>query len=184
MLFRSVASVPLATPNQDATVGIIQVIPQGGPDSQQTADLVRELRSMEPHFKAAYGVDLAVTGVTAAQMNLFYGLAVIALDGMTFVDQYREDRLKDPRILDFITRVTARVDPELEGMGAAFRHAARVEIKTRDGRSFKREILNRRGSPENPLKPADVEYKFKHVAKSCLSAANIDKVMQIGRAHV
>ena len=55
-----VASVPLATPNQDATVGIIQVIPQGGPDSQQTADLVRELRSMEPHFKAAYGVDLAV----------------------------------------------------------------------------------------------------------------------------
>ena len=118
-------------------------------------------------------------GVTAAQMNLFYGLAVIALDGMAFVDQYREDRLKDPRILDFITRVTARVDPELEGMGAAFRHAARVEIKTRDGRSFKREILNRRGSPENPLKPADVEYKFKHVAKSCLSAANIDKVMQL-----
>ena len=53
-------------------------------------------------------------------------------DGMAFVDQYREDRLKDPRIFDFIKRVKARVDPEIEGMGAAFRHAARVAITTRD----------------------------------------------------
>ncbi|MCW5603399.1 MAG: MmgE/PrpD family protein [Burkholderiales bacterium] len=36
-------------------------------------------------------------GVTAAQMNLYYGLAVIALDGMAFVEEYREDRLRDPR---------------------------------------------------------------------------------------
>jgi 2-methylcitrate dehydratase PrpD len=118
-------------------------------------------------------------GVTAAQMNLYYGLAVTALDGMAFVDQYREDRLHDPRIFDFISRITARVDPELEAMGAAFRHAARVGITTRDGRAFTREILHRRGSPENPLKPEDVEYKFRHVARSCLTPANVDKVMQL-----
>ena len=118
-------------------------------------------------------------GVTAAQMNLFYGLAVIAYDGVAFVDQYREDRLRDPKILDFIKRITARVDPEIEGMGAAFRHAARLSITTRDGRTFTREILNRRGSPENPLKPEDIEYKFRHVVKSCLTPANIDKVMQL-----
>ena len=87
-------------------------------------------------------------GVTAAQMNLFYGLAVIAHDGVAFVDQYREDRLRDPKIFDFIKRITPRVDPEIEGMGAAFRHAARLSSPTRDGRTFKREILNRRGSPE------------------------------------
>ena len=118
-------------------------------------------------------------GVTAAQMNLFYGLAVIANDGVAFVDQYREDRLRDPKIFDFIKRITARVDPEIEGMGAAFRHAARLSITTRDGRTFTREILNRRGSPENPLKPEDIEYKFRHVVKSCLTPANIDKVMQL-----
>lgn len=65
-----VASVPLATPNLDATVGIVQVIPEGGPDSVETADLVHELRAMEPHFAEAYGVDLAVTGVTAAQIDV------------------------------------------------------------------------------------------------------------------
>ena len=118
-------------------------------------------------------------GVTAAQMNLYYGLAVIALDGMAFVDQYREDRLHDPQILDFIKRVRAHVDPEIEGMGAAFRHAARVTVKTRDGRTLKREILHRRGSPENPLKPADVEYKFRNVARACLSQPHTDRVMKL-----
>ncbi len=118
-------------------------------------------------------------GVTAAQMNLYYGLAVIALDGMAFVDQYREDRLHDPKILDFIKRISARVDPAIEGMGAAFRHAARVSVTTRDGRTLEREILHRRGSPENPLQPADVEYKFRHVARACLAPHNVDKVMQL-----
>jgi 2-methylcitrate dehydratase PrpD len=118
-------------------------------------------------------------GVTAAQMNLFYGLAVIALDGVAFTDQYREERLRDPRILDFIGRVTARVDPEIEGMGAAFRHAARVKVTTRDGRSLEKMPLHRRGSPEAPLEPGDIEYKFRHVVKSCLAPADIDRVVAL-----
>jgi 2-methylcitrate dehydratase PrpD len=121
-------------------------------------------------------------GVTAAQMNLYYGLAVIALDGMAFVDQYREDRLRDPKILDFIKRIRAHVDPEIEGMGAAFRHAARITVKTRDGRALKHEILHRRGSPENPLKPEDIEYKFRHVARSCLAPGQIERVIDLARS--
>ncbi len=121
-------------------------------------------------------------GVTAAQMNLYYGLAVIALDGMAFVDQYREDRLRDPKILDFIKRIRAHVDQEIEGMGAAFRHAARVAVKTRDGRTLKHEILHRRGSPENPLKPEDIEYKFRHVVRSCLAPGHIERVIEFTRS--
>jgi 2-methylcitrate dehydratase PrpD len=64
-------------------------------------------------------------------------------------------------------------------MGPAFRHAARLEIRTRDGRAFKREILHRRGSPENPLKPGDIEYKFRNVAKGCLAPRHIERVIEI-----
>ncbi|MBT2300759.1 MmgE/PrpD family protein [Variovorax paradoxus] len=123
--------------------------------------------------------DYKAQGVTAAQMNLFYGIAVIAYDGVAFVAQYGEDRLAEPRLLDFIGRVHAHVDDEIESMGAAFRHAARVQVTTRDGRSFSHEILNRRGSPENPMTPADVEYKFRNVVASCLSPAHIDRVIAL-----
>jgi 2-methylcitrate dehydratase PrpD len=64
-------------------------------------------------------------------------------------------------------------------MGAAYRHAARVKVTTRDGRTFKHEILNRRGSPENPLSHEDVVYKFRNVVESCLSAKNIDRTIAL-----
>lgn len=120
-------------------------------------------------------------GVTAAQMNLYYGLAVIALDGMAFTDQYREERLRDPRILEFIGRTSARVDPEIEAMGATFRHAARVKVTTRDGRIFEKLILHRRGSPEAPLQPQDIEYKFRHVARSCIPEDRMSRILELVR---
>jgi 2-methylcitrate dehydratase PrpD len=118
-------------------------------------------------------------GVTAAQMNLYYGLAVIAHDGVAFVSQYREDRLADPLLLDFITRIHAHADAEIDAMGPAFRHAATVAVHTRDGRTLTHRILNRRGSPENPLSPEDVEYKFRNVVESCLSPADINTVVRL-----
>ena len=121
-------------------------------------------------------------GLTAAQMNLYFGLALIAIDGNAFVEQYREDRLQDPNVLDFIKRVGARVDPEIEAMGATFRHAARVTVTTRDGRTLTAERLNRRGSAENPLTPDEIERKFQDVVKSCLAADTIDRVVAIVEA--
>ena len=111
-----VVSVPVATPNQDATVGIIQVIPEGGPDSVQTADLVRELRSMEPHFKAVYGVDLAVTGVTAAQIDvstqlgkalLPFGLLVVGLSFLLLTMVFRSLWVPLKATLGYVFSVTA-----------------------------------------------------------------------------
>jgi 2-methylcitrate dehydratase PrpD len=104
---------------------------------------------------------------------------VIALDGMAFTEQYRESRLKDPKILDFIGRVSAYVDPEIERMGAAFRHAARVKVRARGGREFEKLVLHRRGSPEHPLKPEEIEYKFRQVVSPCLAKSDADAIVKL-----
>ncbi|RZU66409.1 RND superfamily putative drug exporter [Microterricola gilva] len=70
-----VASVPLATPNETGDTGIVQVIPEGAPDSEQTEELVATLRSMQPHFEEEYGVRLSVTGYTAAGIDISERLA-------------------------------------------------------------------------------------------------------------
>jgi 2-methylcitrate dehydratase PrpD len=118
-------------------------------------------------------------GVTAAQMNLAYGLAAIAVDGMAFVDQYRLERLTDPRLLEFITRVQAYIDPEIDAMGPSCRHAARVTVHTRDGRTLDHEVLNRRGSPENPLGRDDIEYKFRQVTAPVLAQRDIERIVEL-----
>jgi RND superfamily putative drug exporter len=83
-----VASVPLATPNADADTGIIQVIPTGGPDSQETKDLVRQIRALKTHFADTYDVPVSVTGFTAVAIDvsdrlgaalLPFGLLVVGL---------------------------------------------------------------------------------------------------------
>jgi aconitate decarboxylase len=99
-------------------------------------------------------------GVTAAQMNMCYGLSVMALRGSVSATDYSDDAIADPEILAFIPRIKIAVDPEIEGRGAPFRHAARISVLTTDGRTLTREILHRRGSPENPVNREDVERKF------------------------
>jgi 2-methylcitrate dehydratase PrpD len=144
------------------------------PDDVSAVDI-----GMSPMTYTHCAWEYKAQGVTAAQMNLYYGIAVIGFDGKAFVAQYAEDRLADPKIMDFIQRIHACIDPEIEAMGPAYRHAARVAITTRDGRQLKHEILNRRGSPENPLSHDDVVYKFRNVVESCLARRDIDRVIAL-----
>ncbi len=109
-------------------------------------------------------------GVTAAQMNLFYGLTMIALHRDASVGHEQEAKLADPAALAFMQRITAFEDDGLEAMGAAFRHACRLELRTKDGRVFRHERLARRGSPEAPVGAAEIVRKFKANVGAILSA--------------
>ncbi|HUH52943.1 MAG TPA: MMPL family transporter, partial [Microbacteriaceae bacterium] len=65
-----VADVPLATPNQGADTGIIQVVPDEGPHAESTAELVEALREKHDEWEDRYGVSLAVTGFTAVGIDV------------------------------------------------------------------------------------------------------------------
>ena len=144
-------------------------------------DIARVETGLSPMTHVHCAWEYKAQGVTAAQMNLHYGLAVIAIDGVAFTEQYREERLRDPRILDFIGRITAHVDPEIETMGAPFRHAARVKVTARDGRQFEKLLLHRRGSPENALTPEEIEQKFMHVVAPCVDKARAQRIVEAVR---
>ncbi|MDB5841781.1 MAG: hypothetical protein JWQ23_3733 [Herminiimonas sp.] len=118
-------------------------------------------------------------GVTAAQMNLFYCMSAIALDGRVFTAQFEEQRLNDPRIMAFIQKIDAAVDGEIEAMGAPFRHAARVTVIDRSGNRHERLGLHRRGSPEYPLAPEEITAKFRNVVSGLLPDGKIDRVISL-----
>ncbi|SDQ10320.1 MMPL family transporter [Leucobacter chromiiresistens] len=65
-----VHDVPLATPNQNADTGIIQVVPEEGPQAESTSELVAELRAHHDAWLDEYGVSLAVTGFTAVGIDV------------------------------------------------------------------------------------------------------------------
>lgn len=168
--FSSVASIHAAL---DALRQIMQTNGLKGDDVEAIEARVATMT----HVHCAW--EYKAQGVTAAQMNIFFGLAAIAVDGDAFIHQYREDRLRDPRLLDMISRTKCVIDPELDAMGPLFRHAARVHVRTRDGRNLSKEMLHRLGSPENPLTAQQVYDKFRTLAGHCLPADKVDAVMSM-----
>jgi 2-methylcitrate dehydratase PrpD len=123
--------------------------------------------------------DYRPAGVTAAQMNMYYGLSVIALKGNVAASDYAEVSIADPDVIAFIPRISIAVDPELESRGPAYRHAARVTVSTTDGRTLRREVLHRRGSPENPVTRQNVEAKFDANVSGLLSAGAADRLKSL-----
>ncbi|MGC3955063.1 MAG: MMPL family transporter [Propionicimonas sp.] len=62
--------VAAATPNENADTGMIQVIPTTGPDDPATGELVDRLRAEHQRWVDEFGVDTAVTGLTAVQLDV------------------------------------------------------------------------------------------------------------------
>jgi 2-methylcitrate dehydratase PrpD len=118
-------------------------------------------------------------GVTAAQMNLYFNMASVAFDGVLFTEQYSESKLTDPKLQAFMQKVHAYIDADIEGMGVAYRHASRVKVTTTTGEVFQQEILDRRGSPENPLSKDDIQFKFRNVVSGILSNSQIDAMIEL-----
>ncbi|GAA2075596.1 MMPL family transporter [Microbacterium hatanonis] len=65
-----VERIALATPNETADTGIVQIVPSTAPDDPATADLVRELRAQHDRLLDEYGIDLKVTGYTAVAIDI------------------------------------------------------------------------------------------------------------------
>jgi 2-methylcitrate dehydratase PrpD len=118
-------------------------------------------------------------GTTAAQMNMYYGLSVMAQRGSVSANDYSDDAIMDPQILAFMPRIKISVDSEIESRGPSFRHAARIAVQTTDGRSFQREVWHRRGSPENPVSRQEVEDKFAANVNQLLSANDTERLKSL-----
>jgi 2-methylcitrate dehydratase PrpD len=113
-------------------------------------------------------------GATAAQMNMPYVVAVTALEGAIFIDQFTEEKSKDPKIIEYSRKVEVIPDPELDQLGPEFRHAVIAEIKTKDGRAFSERVDTARGSHNRPMTTDEVVRKYRILAGKVLSPKRAD----------
>jgi putative drug exporter of the RND superfamily len=111
-----VQQVTLATPNQTADTGIVNLIPTTAPDDPATTDLVRALRAQHDHFLDEYGVDLKVTGFTAiaidisdrlAQALIPFGIFVVGLSLVLLAIVFRSIWVPIKAALGYLLSVAA-----------------------------------------------------------------------------
>ena len=94
-----VARVAMATPNPDASMMFIQVIPREGQAAPSTMQLVKDVREMAPELEARYGIsNVMVTGITAVAVDIAntlnsallpFGIVVVGLSLLLLMIVFR-----------------------------------------------------------------------------------------------
>jgi 2-methylcitrate dehydratase PrpD len=113
-------------------------------------------------------------GVTAAQMNMHYVVAVTALEGEIFIDQFTEEKIKDPEIIEFSRRVEVVPDRGLDKLGPEFRHAVIAEVKASNGKVFSKRVDSAKGSNQNPMTSDEVIDKYRILAGKVIGPNDVN----------
>ncbi|MBM2825796.1 MAG: hypothetical protein HW402_1460 [Dehalococcoidales bacterium] len=112
-------------------------------------------------------------GVTAAQMNTQYVVAITALEHDIFIDQFTEEKVNDPRVIEFSRKVEVIPSPELDRLGPELRHAVIAEIMTTDGRTFRERTDTAKGSERKPMSNDEVLRKYRILAGKVLNKSRV-----------
>jgi len=116
-------------------------------------------------------------GPLQAQMSLQYCTAVSLIDGQVLVDQFKEERLADPKIVDLAQRVEFVLDPEIDAIYPE-KFASKVEMVLKDGRHLWQRVDYPKGSAENPMTSGEVEGKFRALARTVKDEATVGAMLQ------
>jgi 2-methylcitrate dehydratase PrpD len=106
-----------------------------------------------------------IQSVLSAQMNLRYGLAIMALERRAGVEQFVESKIRDPQILKFINRIDVAHEPGFEGNEGRHRVACRLVVRCKNGQEHETTVLYRPGSPEDPMTREQLMDKFLTLTK-------------------
>lgn len=101
-----------------------------------------------------------------ARFSMPYCIMAAALDGDLTLKTFRADAIARPEVLRLLDRVAMRSDPEQPaGMPATTKSWATTTLRTADGRSFSRTVIDPRGHPDNPLSEDELRHKFEDCTK-------------------
>ncbi len=146
--------------SKHTTIGGLKRLMAAHPDI--TADSIARITVHTTSITHKYSVPAdAITSVVAAQISHPYVCAVTVLEGNAFVDQFTEEKIRDPRILELAHKVEVVADPEIESLPRALRYTVRIEVELTDGTTYDLEETYPKGHPANPLTRDELLWKFR-----------------------
>lgn len=159
----------VGSPIQAALEALMQLMAEHGLGAQDVERLVARLPENEA---------MAVNDRHIPDINLQYILSVTLLDGgLTFEAAHSFERMKDPLVLEIVSRIELKPDPELTRAHPP--RQAIVEVSTCDGRHLRRRVVSVRGTAENPMTKEEVEKKAGDLVAAVMGRSKCDKLVKM-----
>ncbi len=123
----------------------------------RAADILSDPSKYDPHTKET------------ADHSLPYVIAAALVERQVTPAQFTMKKIMDPRIREQLQKIEVVADPEIEKVFPALQRVI-VQINTKDGRSYSKQLDFPKGDPRNSLTDQEVEEKFAALADGVLSA--------------
>jgi 2-methylcitrate dehydratase PrpD len=160
--------------SKHTTIGGLKRLMADHPDI--TADSIAKIRVGTTSITHKYSVPVeALTSVVSAQISHPYVCAVTVLEGNAFIDQFTEEKVRDPEILDLARRVEVYTDPEIEALPRHLRYTVNIAVELTDGTIHETTETYPKGHPENFFTRDELEWKFKALAGKVIDDARLDE---------
>jgi 2-methylcitrate dehydratase len=111
-----------------------------------------------------------------ADHSLPYIVGIALLEGKIDNSTYTERKFRDPKILDFLKKITVVEDKKLS---AKYPEAVanRITVTLSSGRVISKQVDYHKGHPKNPMSDNEVEDKFERLTKKHLSRNQSRKIL-------
>jgi 2-methylcitrate dehydratase len=103
-----------------------------------------------------------------ADHSLPYVIAAALVERQVTPAQFTMEKILDPKIREQLKKVEVVADPEIEKVFPTLQRVI-VNINTKDGRCFSKQLDFPKGDPRNPLTDREIEEKFAALAEGVLS---------------
>ena len=130
----------------------------------RAADILSDPSKYDPHTKET------------ADHSLPYVIAAALVDRQVTPAQFEMAKIMDPTIREQLRKVEVVADPEIEKVFPALQRVI-VNITTKDGQTFSKQLDFPKGDPRNPLTDAEIEEKFRALAEGVLTKKAQDKLI-------
>jgi len=134
------------------------------------------------HFRVSptapgQGMNYSPDSPLAARLSIPYCVSMAAAEGDISMDHFQEAKVLNPKIREFMKKVTLESDPEFNNKYPGTL-AAHVEIRTKDGSRFKEESIFPKGHPENPMTDEEIKEKFRRLALVTLDRVQTEQIIE------
>ena len=132
----------------------------------------------EGSYKAV-GFDYHPTTITSAQLNLQYCIAIMLIENDLFIDQFTEEKIKRPDVLEMVSKINIRHDPSLDNApsGTIARDTI-INITLKNGETVQQRGKVR-GYEGNPVTYDEVVAKFRKTSRDRISEAEQEELIDL-----
>lgn len=112
------------------------------------------------------------------KFSIPFCMAIGVLERKAGVAQFTDRKVRDPKVVELMKRVTLYVDPEIEALGYD-QVRSRIRIKLKDGRTIEGRANVARGHPLKPMSWGEIGEKFRDCAHLVLSRKNTEEAIEL-----